>query len=181
MSYRRTLASTLVLLLTFYTVAPALAQAPRPAAQSFPGIADASLFEESLKAAVEAVKQYGTRDNAAEVARVNRIAYELAQQSDFQKYPFVFGIVKMPEPNAFALPGGQIFITGGMLDLGLDDDMLANVLGHEIGHVIREHNQRLQRRATVMSVLSNLLVVGAVIGAERGRSTPNGPQAPYDP
>src|SRR5215813_5688337 len=181
MSYRRTLASTLVLLLTFYTVAPALAQAPRPAAQSFPGIADASLFEESLKAAVEAVKQYGTRDNAAEVARVNRIAYELAQQSDFQKYPFVFGIVKMPEPNAFALPAGQIFITTGMLDLGLDDDMLANVLGHEIGHVVHEHAIHMQRRQTLMTVLGNLLVAGVALGESRSAGHLPAAQAPYDP
>jgi len=52
----------------------------------------------------------------------------------------------MTEPNAFALPAGQIFITTGMLDLGLDDDMLANVLGHEIGHVINEHSIKMQPR-----------------------------------
>ena len=77
MNNRRMLASTLVLLLV---VPPALAQAPRPVApQQFPGIADPGLFEESMKAAIEAVKQYGTRDNPADVARVNRIAYELAE------------------------------------------------------------------------------------------------------
>jgi len=85
----------------------------------------------------------------------------------------------MPVPNAFALPAGQIFITTGMLDLGLDDDMLANVLGHEIGHVINEHYLKMQRRATLMNVLGNLLVAGVVIG-ESQRKTPTA-QAPYDP
>ena len=94
MNNRQILASALVLLLVFYTAAPALAQAPRPAAQTFPGIADPNLFEESMKAAIEAEKQYGIRDTAADVSRVNRIAYELAQQSEFVKYPFVFGIVR---------------------------------------------------------------------------------------
>jgi predicted Zn-dependent protease len=180
MNYRRILSSTLVLLLVFYAAAPALAQAPRPATpQTFPGIADPKLFEESLKAAVEATKQYGTRDTTADVARVNRIAYELAQQSEFVKYPFVFGIVKMTEPNAFALPAGQIFITTGMLDLGLDDDMLANVLGHEIGHVINEHSIKMQRKATLMSILGNLLVAGVLIGESQRRQ--NVPNTPYDP
>src|SRR5436305_5106926 len=181
MNHRRILASTLVLLLVFYAVAPAVAQAPRPAPAQFPGIADPKLFEESLKAAAEAVKQYGTRDTAADVARVNRIAYELAQQSEFQKFPFTFGIVNMPEPNAFALPAGQIFITTGMLDLGLDDDMLANVLGHEIGHVVHEHAIHMQRRQTLMTVLGNLLVAGVALGESRGGSHLPSAQAPYDP
>jgi len=180
MNYRHIVSSALVLLLIFYAAAPALAQAPRPSApQAFPGIADPKLFDESLKAAVEATKQYGTRDTAADVARVNRIAYELAQQSEFAKYPFVFGIVKMTEPNAFALPAGQIFITTGMLDLGLDDDMLANVLGHEIGHVINEHSIKMQRKATLMSILGNLLVAGVLIGESQRRQ--NVPNTPYDP
>src|SRR5690348_9380759 len=61
-------------------------------------IANPKLFDESLKAAAEAVKQYGSADDQERLARVTRIGYELAQQSDYQKYPFVFGIVKMPEP-----------------------------------------------------------------------------------
>jgi Zn-dependent protease with chaperone function/TolA-binding protein len=144
-------------------------------------IADPKLFNESLKAAAEAVKQYGTPDDQERLLRVTRIGYELAQQSDFQKYPFVFGIVKMPEPNAFALPAGQIFITTGMLDLGLDDDMLANVLGHEIGHVVHEHSLHMQRKQTLMTVLGNLLVAGVAIGESRGGSHLPSAQAPYDP
>jgi Zn-dependent protease with chaperone function len=144
-------------------------------------IADPKLYGESLKAAAEAVKQYGTPDDPERLARVNRIAYELAQQSDYQKYPFSFQIVNMPEPNAFALPGGQIFITTGMLDLGLDDDMLANVLGHEIGHVVHEHAIHMAHRQMLMSILGNLLVAGVAIGESRGNTHVPTAQAPYDP
>ncbi len=186
MNHRSTLssvtASTLVLLLMVSAVAPALALAqtlPPPAPASIPGVANPDLFEKSLQAAAEAVSQYGTPNDPTQLARVNRIGYELAQQSEFQKFPFTFGIVDMPVPNAFALPAGQIFITTGMLDLGLDDDMLANVLGHEIGHVIDEHYLKLQRKATLMNVLGNLLVAGVMIG-ESQRKTPTA-QAPYDP
>jgi Zn-dependent protease with chaperone function len=171
MTIRRILAFALLFPLTFST--------PRPAAAET--IADLKLYGESLKAAAEAVKQYGAPDDPDRLARVNRIAYELAQQSDYQKYPFSFQIVKMPEPNAFALPGGQIFITTGMLDLGLDDDMLANVLGHEIGHVVHEHAIHMAHRQMLMSILGNLLVAGVAIGESRGTSHQPTAQAPYDP
>ncbi|HSU82307.1 MAG TPA: M48 family metalloprotease [Thermoanaerobaculia bacterium] len=172
MKIRHILAPTLLLLL----VATA-----RPGRAQTQAIANPKLFDESLKAAAEAVKQYGAADDQERLARVSRIGYELAQQSDFQKYPFVFGIVKMPEPNAFALPAGQIFITTGMLDLGLDDDMLANVLGHEIGHVVHEHAIHMQRRQTLMTVLGNLLVAGVAIGESRSGNHLPSAQAPYDP
>ena len=80
------------------------------------------------------------------------IGYRLAQESKFQDFPFTFYLIDMPEPNAFALPGGQIFITKGMLDLGLNDDMLAGLLGHEIGHVVLKHGTRIQRRATLPGI-----------------------------
>lgn len=176
MNPRRTLASTLVFLLLFSAVAPVAAQTPQPA---FPGVANPDLFEKSLKVATEAAAQYGTPDNPEELARVNRIGYELAQQAEFQKFPFTFAIADMPVPNAFALPGGQIFVTSGMLELGLDDDMLANLLGHEIAHVTQEHYLKMSRKATLMNVLGNLLVAGVLLGEANSnrRQSP----APYDP
>jgi Zn-dependent protease with chaperone function len=143
-------------------------------------ISDPDLFEKSLEAANEALAEYGDYDNPTEQARVSRVAYELAQQSDFQSFPFTFRLIDMPVPNAFALPGGQIFVTRGMLDLGLSDDMLANLIGHEIGHVTLQHYKRMQRKATLLNVLGNALLVGVILGADRGNRS-NGPQAPYDP
>lgn len=143
-------------------------------------ISDKDFYGKSLNAAQQALAEYGVYDNPAELARINRIGYELAQQSTFQKYPFTFSLVDMPVPNAVSLPAGQIFVTRGMLDLGLTDDMLANVLGHEIGHVVLEHYKHLERRATLMNILSNVLLAGVLVKSERARP-PTGPQAPYDP
>lgn len=170
MTYRRILASVLILSLLLAVPRPGAAQA----------IANQDLFGKSLKVAVEAARQYGTPDDPEPLARVNRIGYELAQQSEFAKFPFTFGVVEMPVPNAFALPGGQIFVTTGMLDLGLDDDMLACVIGHEIAHVTLEHYLRMQRKATLMSVLGNLLLAGVMIG-ENNSNNRRGTEAPYDP
>jgi beta-barrel assembly-enhancing protease len=143
-------------------------------------ITDPDLFGKSLKVAKEAMDEYGRYDNPEELSRINRIGYELAQHAEYQKMPFTFTLVDEGVPNAFTLPGGQIFVTRGLLDLGLSDDMLANVLGHEIGHVALEHFQRMQRKATIMSVLSNVLLAGVIIGAEHS-STRSQPNTPYDP
>jgi predicted Zn-dependent protease len=72
-----------------------------------------------------------------------------------------------------------------MLDLGLSDDMLAALLGHEIAHVAFEHFTSMQRRATLMNVLSQALLVGVLIGAAGGgggkSSTPTGPYRSPEP
>lgn len=173
MTHRRPLALALaLLLLAAGSFQPAAAQA----------IANPDLYDKSLQVAAEVAAHYGTWQDPEQLDRVNRIGYELAQRSEFQKFPFTFGLVDMPVPNAFALPGGQIFVTRGMLEMGLDDDMLANVLGHEIAHVTGEHYLRMQRKATLMNVLGNLLMVGVVIGESQGndrRDRTN--EAPYDP
>lgn len=170
---RQGLRRSLAMVLILWT---ALSAVPRSAGAQT--IVDPELFAKSLGAAAETSEVYGEYDNPAEKARVNRIGYELAQQTENAKFPFTFSLIDMPVPNAMALPGGQIFITRGMLDLGLDDDMLAAVLGHEIGHVTLEHYKRMQRKATLLNVLGNLLVVGVMLG-DQGNRPPDG--VPYDP
>jgi len=159
-----------IVLLAALAAAPVFAQ----------NIADPDLFGKSLKVAKEAMDEYGPYNNAVELTRINRIGYELAQHAEYQKMPFTFTLVDEGVPNAFTLPGGQIFVTRGLIDLGLTDDMLANVLGHEIGHIALEHFQRMQRKATIMNVLSNVLLAGVIIGSEHSGSR-NVPNTPYDP
>ena len=170
MPMRRRIPVSAIVLLAALAAAPAHAQ----------NIADPDLFGKSLKVAQEATDEYGRYDNPVELARINRIGYELAQHAEYQKMPFTFTLVDEGVPNAFTLPGGQIFVTRGLIDLGLSDDMLANVLGHEIGHIALEHFQRMQRKATIMNVLSNILLAGVIIGAEHGGNR-NAPNTPYDP
>ena len=154
-----------------------LGLAPVPA--SAQEIAKEELFEKTLKAALQALAFYGRYDNPAEMQRMADIGYRIAQESKFQDYPYTFYLADMPEPNAFALPGGQIFITRGMLDLGLNDDMLAGLLGHEIGHVVMQHGTRMQRKATLLNILSQALLAGVIIGASQGNNRNDVPTDPY--
>jgi len=160
----------------------ALVAATVPGAAGAQTVANRELFEKSLEVARRAMEQYGTWDRPAEVRRVADIGYRVARESRYDGFPLTFHVVDMPEPNAFALPGGQIFITRGMLELGLDDDMLAALLGHEIGHVALDHHSKMQRRATLMNVLGQALLVGVIIGAE-GSDKPRAddPYRNYDP
>lgn len=129
-------------------------------------IANPDLYKKSLNAARQAVDHYGIYDDPAAHRRIATIGYQLALESGYRQVPFSFYLIDMPVPNAFALPGGQIFVTRGMLDLGLTDAMLANLLGHEIAHVTRRHGIRMQKRATLLNILSQALVLGVLVGVD---------------
>jgi len=162
-------------------------QAPAPAAPAAsPGgppivISDEKMMTEVMQELTEARREYGDDDDPAALARINRVGYALAQHADFYKYPFTFSLLNTPEPNSMALPSGDILVTSGMLTvIGPDDDMLACVLGHEIGHVIKEHYLHRSRRATLLGVLSNLLVAGVLISSAKNPPR-TGVEGPYDP
>lgn len=139
------------------------------------------LFDKSLEAARQAIDFYGVYDDPEELRRVAEIGYRIAQETGYSKYPFSFFLVDIPVPNAFALPGGQIFVTRGMLDLGLTDDMLAGLMGHEIGHVTRNHGVRMKRRATLLNVLSQTLLAGVILATDNSRDDYVPPTGGYDP
>jgi predicted Zn-dependent protease len=134
------------------------------------------LFDKSAKAAQAALTYYGEYDAPEERERLHEIGYRLAAQARWNAFPFSFYLVDMPVPNAFALPGGHVFVTRGMLDLGLNDDMLACLLGHEIAHVVYEHGIKMQKRATLLNILSQAALLGVMIGAD---SEPANPRDPY--
>lgn len=121
-------------------------------------------FDKGFKVALEVLKEMGTDEEADQIQRLNNIGYRVAQRSAADLTNFSFRIVKMEEPNAFALPGGFIFITTGMLDLDLTDDELAALLGHEITHVRNEHSRRATKRQTIMNLLYQAVVLGIAFG-----------------
>ncbi len=151
-----------------------------PTASSAQTISDPRLFRQSFDFARQALEFYGALEDDEELRRVTRIGFELVEVSGFRDFPFAFHLVDMPVPNAFALPGGHIFLTRGMLRLDLDDDELANLLGHEIAHVIERHGIRTQKKARLLNVLGQALVIGVLANeVSRSREQRNDPY--YDP
>ena len=71
---------------------------------------------------------------------VNQVGRWLAAQTERPDLPWQFGVLDSPNVNAFAVPGGTIFITRGLLERMRNEAELAGVLGHEIAHVLRKHH-----------------------------------------
>jgi predicted Zn-dependent protease len=71
---------------------------------------------------------------------VSRIGMEMAKASERPNLPWAFHVVDDASPNAFALPGGFIFVTRGLLTNMTNEAELATVVGHEIGHVTNRHS-----------------------------------------
>src|SRR5437763_15519383 len=92
---------------------------------------------------------------------VSNIGVRLAQQSERPSLPWHFTVVDVPAINAFALPGGYIYITRGILPFLDNEAQLAGVLGHEIGHVTARHAAQQYSRSTTAGLgllVSSILV-----------------------
>jgi predicted Zn-dependent protease len=102
----------------------------------------------------------------AAAALVADVGQRLVQRSDASKSPYVgnfnFYLLRDPDTiNAFALPGGQIFITRGLLNRLENESQLAGVLGHEIGHVIGRHAAEHMAKGQLGQMLTVAVGVGA--------------------
>lgn len=92
-------------------------------------------------------EQMGVYDSPALQAYVEDLGHRLAALSHRPDLPWRFTIVDSPAVNAFALPGGYIYLTRGILAYLGDEAELAGVLGHEIGHVTARHSVQAYSRA----------------------------------
>lgn len=117
------------------------------------------------EAAPELTIAYGGEVPSQELqAYVTQIGMDLAAQTeaDFPSLPWSFTFLNTDVINAFALPGGQVFITRGLVERMDNEAQLAGVLGHEIAHVTARHaNNRLSRQLGLSVAAA---IGGAVIG-----------------
>lgn len=97
---------------------------------------------------------------------VNGIGRNLASVSHRPKLPYEFTVVGSSVVNAFALPGGKIVITTGLMSRFENEGQVAGVLGHEIGHVTARHAARAISRTYLMQIP---LVVGAIYANRTGK------------
>lgn len=103
------------------------------------------------------------------VARLGRL---MASYSPRQGVDYHFGVVEMQEPNAFALPGGHIYVSRGLLLLANSEAELANVLGHEIGHVAARHaaQQDVAQKVATLAGLLGSVAAGVAGTGDAGRT-----------
>lgn len=93
---------------------------------------------------------------------VNKVGQDVARHSDL-KVPLHITVLQSREINAFALPGGYLFIERGLLEAADDESELAGVIAHEIAHDTARHGYKLMKRATIASLFYQAAQVAALI------------------
>jgi beta-barrel assembly-enhancing protease len=88
---------------------------------------------------------------------VNYVGRWLAAQTERPDLPWQFGVLDSPNVNAFAVPGGTIFITRGLLERMRSEAELAGVLGHEIVHVLRKHHLKAIQKGAQSALAGDAL------------------------
>jgi predicted Zn-dependent protease len=105
------------------------------------------------------LQQYGRYNDEQLQAYVNDVGQRLAAKGDRPELTYTFTVLDSQETNAFALPGGYIYITRGIMSYLNSEAELSAVLGHEIGHVTARHAVRQQAGATAAGVGATLIAV----------------------
>jgi beta-barrel assembly-enhancing protease len=93
---------------------------------------------------------------------VNTVAQRIAQKSDL-KIPLHVSVLQSREINAFALPGGYLFLERGLLEAADDESELAGVIAHEMAHDAARHANKLMKKATIASIFYQAAQIAAVV------------------
>jgi len=130
-------------------------------------MSEAAEIAEGRKSHAQVLQEYGVLKNPRVQAYVNGIGQQLARQSQRANLQWTFTVLDSPEINAFALPGGYVYITRGIM-VYLDSEAdLAGVIGHEIGHVTARHGaQRATRQQDAGLGVLAASVLGAILESQ---------------
>ncbi|HEY1071333.1 M48 family metallopeptidase [Brevundimonas sp.] len=122
---------------------------------------DSALIQQSDAAWAETLRTEKLSTNAAQNERVRRVGGRIVQAAGLANRAWDYRVFQDDSPNAFVLPSGKIGVTTGLLALTRNDDQLATVLGHEVGHVVARHAaERYSTQSTA----------GLVLGAVQSRA-----------
>ncbi len=125
----------------------------------------AAEYEVGRDLAVEVARQVRVRTDGDAAVLVREVGSLLAARVANKKRKFTFAVLENPEPNAFALPGGFIYLTSGLIGLCQSDrDELAFVIGHEMAHVVRGHAIDRIVSDTAVGALSSTAAARGTLG-----------------
>ncbi|MBI4470846.1 MAG: M48 family metalloprotease [Acidobacteria bacterium] len=130
-----------------------------------PGINVFSLeqdIEMGREASKEIEQQLPMLDDPATVSYVSTLGKSLASKSDKPDLPWEFKVVNAADVNAFALPGGFIYVNRGLIETAASEAQLAGVLSHEISHVTLRHGTNQVSKSLMVQM--PLSVLGGAIG-----------------
>ncbi|HVT04418.1 MAG TPA: M48 family metallopeptidase [Thermoanaerobaculia bacterium] len=126
-------------------------------------------IEIGKKSAEQVEQQLPLVDDTAVTSYVSKIGAKLAANAPGYKFPYEFHVVNASDLNAFALPGGIIFLNRGVLEAAKSEGEVAGVLAHEISHVALRHGTHQVSKAYVTQ--AGIGILGGVLGGHVGRGT----------
>lgn len=142
----------------------------KPAAASVPQSMSAKDKATGAKAHPELLAEFGGLYEGPQAAYVTTVGRKIASESGLANQPTEFTITLLNSPvnNAFAIPGGYVYVTRQLMALMNNEAELASVLGHEVGHVAARHSQKRSNRATRAGLGAVLATVlgGVLLGGD---------------
>ncbi|MDT8319469.1 MAG: M48 family metalloprotease [Xanthomonadales bacterium] len=153
----------LFVILLAFTFLASCAMNPVSGERELALVSESQEIEIGRQSAAAAESQLGLVEDPRLQDYVQRLGTQLAEASERPSLPWTFRVVDDPTPNAFAAPGGFIFVTRGLLALMGNEAEFVSVLGHEIGHVTARHSvSRMSRQQLAQIGLG----VGAIISPQ---------------
>jgi predicted Zn-dependent protease len=108
--------------------------------------------------AAEVARQVRLVDDPRVVGPVREMGQRLASQTEMADRPWHFYVVDDPSVNAFALPGGHVYVHTGLIEAARSPDELASVVGHEVAHVAARHSTERMVAANGLNLVANLVL-----------------------
>lgn len=108
--------------------------------------------------ALQVESYYDIYRDPATNARIQKIGRDISRFAT-RPYPFKFTVLDSDEVNAFALPGGHIYIFRGLLDMVLNDDQIAAIVAHEVTHIEAQHFAQVYERVKRKEIFYNVAIL----------------------
>ena len=132
-------------------------ESPSPSIPAFGEVPEADEIKIGQQIAGNLLDAAPLVDDAVLQRYVNRVGRWVASQSERPGLPWTFGVIDSNDVNAFAAPGGYIFVTKGLYKILSDESELAGVLAHEVAHVVRAHHLKLVQQGQLIGAGADVL------------------------
>ncbi len=128
---------------------------------------NAGLAQQSDAAWAEALRTQRRVPDGAQTARVRQVGGRIVQAANLTNLSWDYAVFESASPNAFVLPSGKIGVTTSLLALVQNDDQLAAIIGHEVGHVVAQH---AAERYSNTALTSGALQVAQGVAGDRAQA-----------
>jgi beta-barrel assembly-enhancing protease len=163
MNFRSPGMRLLAILLTVWAGTPQICPARVTPTHGFDLFSAQEEIQAGRQAAAQVPKQLPVLPDSDPVVRyVQRLGAELASHAPGEKWPYNFHVINQKEINAFALPGGPVYVNLGTIQAADNEAELAGVMAHEISHVVQRHGTRAASKQ--MAAQLPLAILGGVMG-----------------